>query len=343
MRERTHGLEPVLAELAADPQRYFGDSSARIDPVTRMDRPFSTLLRLRVHAAGRESYAFLKVFKTRTSADAEVEQMRRWVEREFRATDRLHRALDGRQGLTAVRPLAVFPERLALVTEEVQGCTFDGVIRRALWGRGPAGEVEALAERVGAWVRTYQEVTDVEGSLSLVERREYLDVRLRFLTGTVLTPADRDGALRLFDALSSRVDPARLGLVGIHADLSPTNILIGAGGEVTILDFAMAKTGARYHDVSHLFLHFDRLRWRPHVRRGLAGRMQAALLRGYDTSLQSSEPLFALMLLQHAACYVALLAERDAGPLRPAYHALLRRRWTHSIGTPALAESARAL
>ena len=330
MAVRTHGLDDLLSRLAGDPQRYFGDPAAVVDPVLRLERPFSTLLRLRVLAGGRESFAFLKVFKTRNGDREEVEQLRRWVEREFRATHRLHQALHDRPGLTAVRPVAVFPDRLALVTEEIHGRTLDGLLRRALWGREPIERTAALAARVGAWVRTYQQVTEAEGELSLDERREYLDVRLHRMRGHAIDDAERMAALRLFDRLAAAVPPGALGLVAIHADLSPTNILVGDDDAVTVLDFAMAKTGARHHDVSHLFLHFDRLRWRPALRRSVVDRIQEALLRGYDAALTPRDPLFALMLLQHAACYVAQFTA-PPGARGAVRRVMLRRRWERSV------------
>lgn len=332
----TDGFDSILAQLASGAEHSFGDARASIEPVARIQRPFSSLLRLRIDAGGRKSYAFLKLYKPQRPGEEAIAQLRRWVLREYDATERLHEAVKGRPGLSAVRPIAVFPDQLALVTEEVEGEQFDRLVRRALWGRGSVEAVEQVARRIGAWVRAYQDVTHVEGTLSLAERREYLDERLRKLTGDVLTPADRDLALRRGDELAPRVSPSDLGLVAIHADLSPTNILVGADGTVTILDFAMAKTGARYHDIAHLFLHLERLRWRPHARRSLVGTLQAAVLRGYDQALAPSDPLFALMLLQHAACYIAQLAERDLGVLRPPYRALLKCRWQKSLDTPGL-------
>lgn len=327
----TEGFDGLLAQLSAGARGYFGDAHAVIEPVARLERPYSALLRLRVEAAGHESYAFLKVFKPKGDGAEERAQLRRFVEREFRSTRRLHEALRGRPDLTALRPVAVFPDQLALVTEEVEGETFDLVARRALQGGAAAGAGNLAAGRIGAWIRTYQEVTATDGQLSLDERREYFDARLRKLAGDVLSEADRQRALTRFDEIASRIDPADFGLVAIHADLSPTNILVAPDGRVTILDFAMAKTGARHHDVAHLYLHLERLRHRAPLRGERAADLQSALLRGVDPGLTPAHPLFALMLLQHVVCDIAQQAERSVGPFRPAYRALLRRRWNKGV------------
>ncbi len=192
----TDGFAPLLTALAAGSQQYFGDSHAILEPVARLDRPFSNLLRLRVTAGGRESHAFLKVFKPQRSTPEELAKLRSYAEREFSATKSLYDAIDTRSGLTALRPVALFVEDMAIVTEEVAGTGFDRVLRDALWGRQTVAPIDAVAERIGAWVRTYQRVIEVEGELSLDERREYLDLRLRKLMDAAGPHCDstRDGA-----------------------------------------------------------------------------------------------------------------------------------------------------
>jgi hypothetical protein len=328
MALRTDGFEPILAALSEGAQQYFGDPAAVVEPVSRFERPFSALLRLHVKTADRDSHAFAKVFKPRFSTAEELAQLRRWVEREFRAAKRLHEALHPQVGLSALRPVAVFPDDLAIVTEEVVGTTFDRLLRDAVWGRRVAVPVGLVSERIGAWIRTYQRVIEAEGVLRLDERREYLDVRLRRLIAAgVLTEADSAVVLARFDALASSVDPASFPLVAIHADLNPSNILVTPQGGVTILDFAMAKNGARVHDLSHLYMHLEFLRWRPRLKSSIVDEVQAALLRGFDPESSASDPLFQLMLLQHLVCHVALLAERPNRPLDPASRWFIRRRW----------------
>ena len=175
MRPRTDGFDGTLAALAGDADRYFGDPNALLEPVARFERPFSILLRIRVDAAGRRTHAFLKVFKPRHSTPEEIAQLRRFVEREYRAATALHQTVTGRPGLTALRPVALFPEHLAIVTEEVEGKTLDRVLRQGAWRRSVRPQVGAAAARVGRWVRTYQGVTAAEGVVSTDGLRAYLD------------------------------------------------------------------------------------------------------------------------------------------------------------------------
>jgi len=333
----TDGFAALLSALAAGSQQYFGDRDAILEPVSRLERPFSDLLRLRVTAAGRESHAFLKIFKARLSTPEELAQLRRFVEREFRATTSLYEAVRSHSGLNALRPVALFADDLAIVTEEVVGVRFDRLLRDGLWGRRTIAPVPDVAGRIGAWVRTYQQVIEAEGLLSLEERRDYLEVRIQRLKAAgVFAEGDRKLVLDYFDTTAAFIAPQPMALVAIHADLCPTNILIGFDGGVTILDFAMAKTCARYNDVAHLFMHLEFLRWRPRLRSHVINEAQTALLLGYDPSLSPDDPLFRLVLLEHLVCHLTFLAERQTGHLEPAYRWFLRRRWAKCSRIPAL-------
>jgi hypothetical protein len=331
-------FEPLLNRLGAEADRHFGDSAAVLVPVAQIERPFSSLLRLRVEARGRPCHIYLKVFKPRLSTDDELAQLRRWVQREYDATARLHLAFAGEPGLSAVRPIAVFPDELAFVTEEAPGESLEGLLHAWFWGRRLPAPLPEIAARIGAWVRTYQRVTECSGAVSLDERRDYLEVRLgRLRAANVLCDRERARTLARFDALASMVDPPSLRLVGIHADLWPGNILVGPDGGVTILDFAMAKTGATFHDLAHFYMHLELQRWRPRLRTRVVTQMQAALLAGFDPDRSiDAHPLFHLMLLQHVVCHVALLAELQNGLMRPIQTWRVRRRWHRCAGMAGL-------
>ena len=55
--------------------------------------------------------------------------------------------------------------------------------------------------------------------------------------------------------------------------------------------------------------------------------LQRALRAGYSPSLSEADPLFQLMLIQHVACHVALLAARRVPVVDLAYRWFVRRRW----------------
>ena len=209
MTPRTDGFGPVLDALADDAERCLGDSKATIDPVSRMERPFSALLRLRVTTRTATSHVFLKMYKPRPPVPYEPPtDLSQMVQEEFAATQRMYLALNGRPGLAAPRPLAVFPDHQAIVTEEVEGESFDRLLRAEAWRMTPSRMLQAVATRIGAWIREYQRVCPASGHLSLAAQREYLDERLRHITPRILSADERARALDLFDQLAADIETA---------------------------------------------------------------------------------------------------------------------------------------
>jgi hypothetical protein len=246
------------------------------------------------------------------------------LKREYNATAALHHALPPNDDITSIRPIALLPELRALVTEEAPGrplgeCLEDGGV--------PEPWLVLVVRRVGQWVRLYQQVLPAAGQVAMAERRDYLDARLRLLEGRVLSTAERAFWLARFDSLCAGIGHAEVPAVAIHADLGPMNIIVDDAGRIAVLDFTMAKTGTIFHDLSHVYFHFELLAQRHRGQRARISGLQRALLDGYRPGLSAADPLFQLMLLQHAVCHLALLAERRVPLLDAAYRWYLRRRW----------------
>jgi Phosphotransferase enzyme family len=237
---------------------------------------------------------------------------------------RLYEAVRQDDEIGAVRPIATLPEHRTLVTEEVAGRSFAEYLKQA---DSLTDEMAACAARVGWWVRTYQGLLRIEDVVRLDERRQYLDARLRLLKGRVLSAADRRQTLARFDELADLLGIAVVPAVTIHADFSPTNIIVSGEGRVTVLDFTMAKTGTRLHDLTHAHFHLELLAARHRRREAIYRKLQDAMLAGFDPRLDAGDPLFRMMLLQHAVYHVALLAERRIPLVERAYRWFLRRRW----------------
>jgi len=323
MSRRVDPLLPVIEALSLRLPTDYGATRARIDVLGHVDGPFSSVQRLRIQTPARAAIAYLKVPKSHRDTEEERARIGRSLEREYEATLAVYRALQQDACIGAVRPIAWLPEHQALVTEEVPGRPLGNVLMDS---QRAAHELLAIADAVGKWVRTYQTLGPATGRIELAERRHYLDVRLKLLDGRVFSTADRRAVLDRFDALADRIG-ASVPAVPIHADLTPMNIIVGADGRVTVLDFTMAKTGTIHHDLSHVFFHLELLAGRHRGKRVTFRALQAAVLAGYDAELSAADPLFRLMLLQHAVCHVALLAERRVPVLDGAYRWFLRRRW----------------
>jgi len=337
-------LDSLLTILRAKAGTIFGDPRAAVEPVAVFDRPYSTVIRLRVITPeSAPSYAFTKIYKVRPVRPYETPRPAADVVRdEFDATARLHDALEGRPGLSSPRPILSVPELGAIVTQELSGTPLDRALRAPSVAR-KLPMLEAVAARIGAWLRTYQRSPGQMGEWRADDCREYLDARLRYVA-RVLGERTRLDALALFDRLAAELPSSGSPLVPIHADLCPANILITPGGGVGVLDFATAQAGSRFHDLAHLYLHLELARQRAGGRRRIVfGCMQDTLMAGFERPATVRDPLFRVMLLQHAVCHVTQLV--DAGGWRPrvAMRALARWRWRACLAMPALADPAAAV
>ena len=104
-------FRPVLTKLVAGGRRYFGSDEISVEPLTRVDRPFSTLLQIRVGTGEGAQGAFVKILKPRADTPAEIASMQRNVQRDFEMTARVRHALGGCAGLTRCAADCVFPGR----------------------------------------------------------------------------------------------------------------------------------------------------------------------------------------------------------------------------------------
>jgi hypothetical protein len=308
----------VLSKLVADGEQYFGSSSIAVEPIRQMDRPFSTLLQVRVAAGSGSQGAFIKILKPRADTPAQIASMRQNVRKDFETTSRVRDALAGCAGLTAVRPIACFPEELAIVTGEAVGPTLSALLARnaAGWPRERAlQELSNVLRDVGAWLKAAQAALPQERDVDLDAMRAYLDTRLDALetSGTPrLTTSGRRAIERYRDGLLRGVGTRNLRAVWIHADFCPDNI-ITSNGRVTVLDFVMAKTGTVYHDVAHLYMHIGAMTAKPWFRPAVFGRFQRDLLTAFEPGLEADRPLFALMLLQHVICRLVTVQSPGSG------------------------------
>jgi hypothetical protein len=315
---------PVLQALASDPTTEFGVPGARVEVLRQIDGPFSSVQRVRIHTPARTFHAYTKVLKPREPGGDELSRIDHFLKREFAATSAFYNALPQDAEVGAVRPIALLPEHRALATEEVPGRPFGELLTDL---SQPQEWLEAIATRVGGWVRVYQSVIGADGQIDLNKRRAYIDERLKLLEGRVLSASDRRDTLARFDSLCREIGVPAVPAAAIHADLTPMNIVVDPNGRVAVLDFTMAKTGTEHHDLSHVYFHLELLAARNPRRRTSLDALQRAMLAGYRPGLSTADPLFRLMLLQHGVCHIAWQAERRFPIVDAAYRWLLRRRW----------------
>lgn len=336
-------FEPVLARLRDDSDRYFGVSPVTFQTVGWMERPVSQVLRISIRNGSTTRYAFVKRFKPLGKGDEHRRLMRDRVARDFATLTRVHLALAGRPGLSAVRPIACFPDDLILVTEEAPGSTLSTVLE-ARGGWRPSGatldELARIHERIGQWVRAFQGIETLGRRFSLDGMRAYIDLRLDNVVRSereAFSERDRLAVLCYFDRRRRQITAADLAEVAVHGDLCPANILV-RGETVALIDFDRSTTGGMYHDLARMYTQLEFLKAKPKFRTRIVDRLQSALLRGFDPGLTPEHPLFELFLLQHTVCQLKKMAVRRPRPRGWISDWYLRRRhrhWLRSLASAA--------
>ena len=310
-------FDAVVERLRGENRGGFAPSGTMIRPGRFFDRPFSQVFELHVEGTGQPLTAFVKILKPRFDTPEELEATARNVTREFATLTRVHEALRHHPRLFTPRPIACYPDLLALVTQRVEGEPLTRVLSklRGAPSTRTVHEVGEVMRNVAAWLKTYQ-TTEASGPpIALDRMRAYLDARLRPLVELgVCSSSMREDLLRYFDRLACEVPDGELAAVPVHGDFSPENVIIERGC-VSVLDFTMARHGARYLDLAHMFMHVELLKARPWFRPAALDCQATALLSGFDRTLQMDRALFDLLLLQNVVCFVLQTAQMNVSGL----------------------------
>ena len=284
-----------LARLAANRAAYFGSAHTRMRPLRERRRATSRVLELEIENGARHGTAFLKVgTKSVTDRRERALAMRNLLD-DFVHQERAHAAMPN----SVARPIACFPEALAVLTEGAAGDTLATLLGRTRWHRGWE-ELQLTFARAGAWLAAFHTLGSADERISLDRLRTRVETLLRH--AKQLSVNERRRALRRYDGLAGLVPAHDLRAVPLHGDFSLENI-VARNDRVTVLDFDVSggTTGTWLHDVAYLYAGLARHAAKPWVSRRELEGVKRALLRGLDPRLSAERPLFQLMLLLHAA------------------------------------------
>jgi hypothetical protein len=316
---------PVIDALCARLRETHG-AAPHVEPLQRWHRPFSDLMRASLEGLDPPRVVYLKVVRPRTPG--ERDKARHRLERDAATSADLAARLPPPFGVAV--PVAWFPDLLAIVTEEARGVPLAQVLAKQVPWRdaAPAGLTDCLAQ-VGRWIAHFQAALPAEGSDTVEELTAYLDVRLDKLRRAHrgFTEHDRQAIRDHFVAalVAAAAEPGGLAKAAVHADLAPGNVLVD-GPAVTVLDFAMVRTGQRLHDLAHLWVQLEVTRAKPHYRAHVVSALQDALLRGFDEHLRVDAPAFVCARVLNEVNHFAAMAVRGSSWRAWAYDWHVKRR-----------------
>jgi len=281
-------ISEALQKLAAGYALYFPDEkmAPTVSKVTLVARRHSDIARVELNFGGSTRKIYVKLHKKpQRRPHTSLETVRQMARREFELLTDQCEKFRAIPGCSVPRPIAFFPEQMAVVTEEAEGENLHRLIKKgaSMWRSG--AEIERLKEHChagGVWLDHFQRFTTQEqgqplpADFLLGELRSDLKICVR-----MGMPGDSAiKALAFFEEQIRGVGDQPLPVVGEHPDFQPDNILISPG-EITVLDFTNFRYGTRYNDVARFLVSLDFLSKNPLYSRQKVRSLMTAFLKGY--------------------------------------------------------------
>jgi len=237
----------------------------------------------------------------------------------------LQAALQGEREFAVIKPVAYFPEFLAIITEEAAGETIADLINRAGKFWPTAEKLDQLAKhclRAGQALAAIQKATREVSRFNPAELPEYIDERLQRLVENRRTPfsaRDRRQIFKFLQHAIPAVPAGQLGLCGAHGDYAPFNVLATAE-KITVADFTMFKAGSVYNDLTYFYHRLEGYLHKPVFRLATIRRLQNAFLTGYAEAMKKKQSppvtedlLFKIFRIKHIVNnYSAIMRQRVA-------------------------------
>lgn len=288
-----HGIEQVITKLRLQ--------AGELWPLTPPEdfrlahhfvRPYSNVYRLQLVDSPEQlpalppRFIYVKILSRRTTFQSNPEKYLVRLATEFAAGQRLHDALGSAKEFGIVKPVAYYPECLAMITEEAPGESLSNVITHdgKLWpGADKRDQLATHCRRAGQALAAIQLATREASHYNPAELIEYIDVRMQRLLASDRVPfsaADRRQILRFLESAIPAIPVKQLGLSGCHSDYAPFNLLASMD-KITVADFTMFKIGSVYNDLTYFYHRLEGYLHKPVYRSQTIRRLQDEFLRGY--------------------------------------------------------------
>jgi len=312
-----HRIAPIISAVEREAATWFGAPVDAVIPEHHVERTSSDVWLLRIKTRTRTAGVNVRMWRVSDERPQERSKVEERVRREFQVTMECWRGFNGVTGAGCVRPLAYFPEHLAIATEEACGQPFSALLERVLLPFASKGD-RALLDRachgLGVWLRQFQQLADSE-VCEPAALTEYIDGRLRRLVANPMagfTEADRVRVLLVAAWLIARLQPDDFVELPIHGELSPAKITLD-DTNLTVLDCTLGRRGLRLHDLASIYMHIGLFAADNRYSAALIRDVQRRVLMAFDSTLDGHRPALRVALLVNVVNhYSSLAAQRTA-------------------------------
>lgn len=316
-------ITQIIAQLRAQANEIWPEAPPKDFHIVRhLVRPYSDIYRLQLVAPAAR-FVYVKILTPGMKFEKNPEKYLSRLATEFNAARRLQAALKDECEIAVIKPLAYFPEWLAIVTDEAAGVSLAELINRdgRFW---PTTEkLEQLIQhcrRAGQALAMMQKVTVETARFNPAELLEYIDERLQRLVKSEETPlstVDRQQIIKFLKHAIPTIPGPQLDLCGTHGDYAPFNVLATAE-KITVADFTMFKAGSVYNDLTYFYHRLEGYLHKPVFRPATIEKLQDAFVAGYGTMVGNSKSqpgnndvLFKIFWIKHIVNnYSAIMRRR---------------------------------
>ncbi len=288
----------MLVEIAKELSSEFGDMFQGervldIEVLAEASHPNSRIQRLRFTTTKARRTLYVKFLHPDQvdgrSNRGDLEFKKRQVQTEFDVLNTLFARFASSEELGVVRPVACFPEKLALVTEEHPGVSLETKIgcSKVYSGSSAIRHAVRLCFQCGKWLKMFQgflPAPEAHGFDSW-EIVDYCRVRLGILEERRPKEVPGKLAAKVLAVLAQDVGSFRGGqgaVTGRHNDYGPYNMIVD-GERLVVLDFAGFSYGPKVCDFVKFWSVLERMRSSPLASGNTVAAFQEAFVDGYGS------------------------------------------------------------
>lgn len=335
--------DAVVQRLLSEANLLWPDARPRaITIAQKFFRPYSTVYRLQLRCADDKPSPVLYAKVFQPSAH-NLHNQKKYLERlqtEFEVARQLCAVFPDQPQFAFVRPVAYYPELLALVTAEARGRVLAEIISAACkpWSLRKDLEQSVLhCRRAGQALAAMQSATRSTAPFEGETFFEYVQLRLQRLLESPNVPFSSNDyklVLNFLETALRALPVEQLAQCGCHSDYAPFNLLADEK-RVTVLDFSMFKTGSCYNDVTYFHHRVEGYLHKPIYRTAAIRAVQRAFLEGYNAACdRARDPvekdlLFRVLWMKHVINNYSAIMRNRVGRGRRASLAL--RAFNHHV------------
>lgn len=234
---------------------------------------------------------------------------------EYQMLSQLYEHFHDHRTWGVARPIAVFPEELVIVTEEVPGTQLMEMIGKSA-KRYMFGQAQDVLERyctlAGTWLREFQSfTTQGAGDFNIQGLLQYCDTRLDTLIADGRSGIDEKFKAKFRSFLKSKHEEIGQGanvIVGRHNDFSPHNIIVDKE-RISVIDFGFFDHDSYLYDVCRFWFQLECMKISPFFNASTIDRLQRSFFEGYGGSIDRCDPAFEMVASRYFVTRLVTMAK----------------------------------